>query len=336
MLARGLIILRPAWWLAVALCLPTGECLADTLRVTTWNLQTMNAGLENAGAPNQLRLPEAAAVLKKLAPDVILLQQVRDWQTCEQLAQALKPADYKVLVCSAFPEAHTSGGAARQVALLARQRAYFSWSQPWKADSAAATPGGIAFAAINVHGQRLGFFSVESNGEPQSTGQLLAQVASVRDWVTNRLQVFVVAGTFGADATPALEEAGFGDVFLAGPTAEKVGRLAESAQRRGLADHMFALPPGCATNSLISSSAGAEHYPVTCDLELGPARIAAAWAAHNEAMARKEPAPLTPETEAAATAAFVRRSNGGQNVFSRSRGRHDCSHRMPPRRPRTP
>jgi hypothetical protein len=194
MLARGLIILRPAWWLAVALCLPTGECLADTLRVTTWNLQTMNAGLENAGAPNQLRLPEAAAVLKKLAPDVILLQQVRDWQTCEQLAQALKPADYKVLVCSAFPEAHTSGGAARQVALLARQRAYFSWSQPWKADSAAATPGGIAFAAINVHGQRLGFFSVESNGEPQSTGQLLAQVASVRDWVTNRLQVFVVAG----------------------------------------------------------------------------------------------------------------------------------------------
>jgi hypothetical protein len=265
----------------VALCLPTGECLADTLRVTTWNLQAMNAGPENAGALNQLRLSEAAAMLNKLAPDVILLQQVRDWQTCEQLAQALRPADYRVLVCSAFPGAQTGGGAAQQVALLARQRAYLSWSQPWKADAAAATMGGIAFAAINIHGQRLGFFSVESNGEPQSTAQLVAQVTSVRDWVANRVQVFVVAGTLGADTARGLEQAGFGDVFL--------GASAAATQPSGQVDHVFALPAVCATNAFISSSGGAAHYPVTCDLEVDPARIAAGWAARTEALSSKEP-----------------------------------------------
>ena len=239
--------------------------------MTSWNLQATNAG------PGNAQLPEAAAAVKKLAPDVILLQGVRDWQSCDQLARALKPADYRVLVCSAFPGAQTNEPGSQQVAILARQRAYFAWSQAWKPDGASALPGGLAFAAIDVRGQRVGFFSVESWGEPLSTRQLLSQVSSIRQWVTNRLQVYVVAGALGKDTSRGLEAAGFGNVFLGVPAVE-----------REPADYIFALPSGCATNAFISSGVGAGHYPVTCDLELDPARIAAGWAARIAAVSKPE------------------------------------------------
>ena len=40
---------------------------------------------------NQTRIRQTAAALKKLNPDVILLQQVRDWKTCDQLAERSSP-----------------------------------------------------------------------------------------------------------------------------------------------------------------------------------------------------------------------------------------------------
>src|SRR5260370_865094 len=69
---------------------------AETLRVTTWNL---GSGLETNAAAF---LEEAAGTLKNLDPDVILLQRVRDWHMCAQLAEALKPLEYHVAICSAF------------------------------------------------------------------------------------------------------------------------------------------------------------------------------------------------------------------------------------------
>src|SRR5271169_4416014 len=77
--------------LALLLAVLGPSCFADTIRVTTWNLEPVPA----AGT-NDTRVQDAALVLKKLNPDVIVLQQVRDWKMCGQLAQALKPADYNV------------------------------------------------------------------------------------------------------------------------------------------------------------------------------------------------------------------------------------------------
>jgi hypothetical protein len=73
--------------------------LADTIRVTTWNLEPRGAtGVTNTTADtDQFPIEDAAAALKELNPDVLLLQQVRDSKMCDQIAQALKPADYKVL-----------------------------------------------------------------------------------------------------------------------------------------------------------------------------------------------------------------------------------------------
>ena len=59
----------------------------ETIRVTTWNLQWFPAGSENLLPPavEQQRIAAAAEQLKILNPDVLLLQEIRDWDTCERL-----------------------------------------------------------------------------------------------------------------------------------------------------------------------------------------------------------------------------------------------------------
>src|SRR5436309_3471677 len=104
MSAPMLYSLRPARWLWLGLLLVTATGFAAPVRVTTWNSQTAAGGGTNGVSTKAegSRISEAAEALKKLNPEVIILQNVRDWQMCGQLAQALKPADYSVLVCSAF------------------------------------------------------------------------------------------------------------------------------------------------------------------------------------------------------------------------------------------
>src|SRR6476469_1358491 len=130
-----------------SLLLLIGSASAETLRVTTWNLHGANNLPSNGILTNSI---EAAAVaLKQLDPDVILLQQVRDWRMCSQLAQALKPAVYEVLICSAFPETILTGKENRQAAILSKRKAYFSWSEAWAGNqNDNGLSGGVVFAAI--------------------------------------------------------------------------------------------------------------------------------------------------------------------------------------------
>src|SRR5260221_13727356 len=86
----------------ILLLVSLGTAAAETLRVTTWNLEAVEPGIANPILTNGIEA--AAAALKKQDPDIILLQEVRDWRMCSQLAEALKPAIYHVLVCSSFPE----------------------------------------------------------------------------------------------------------------------------------------------------------------------------------------------------------------------------------------
>jgi len=293
--------------LALALLILSPSCFADTIRVTTWNLESATvAGRTNAAAStNQTSIRQAAAALKRQNPDVILLQQVSDWQMCDQLAQALKPAEYKVLICSSFQDPRTGTARRQQVAILAKRKAYFSWSEAWRTKGQAALPGGVAFAALQIGKQRIGFFSVQAGTAPArgadpgqsaanlraqaaSVAQLLEQVGSVTNWVANRAQVLVVGGTFdpgtpdelAAQDRPLqmLEEAGFGDAFLEVPAAERVTRPGRAGQLGTTVDYIFTQPAGCATNPRIPSTPAFVHRPVTCDVELDPAKAVAAQA----------------------------------------------------------
>jgi endonuclease/exonuclease/phosphatase family metal-dependent hydrolase len=285
--------------LVLALIILGASCFAETVRVTTWNLEPMPA----AGT-NDTRIPDAAAALKKLNPDVILLQEVRGWRMCEQLAQALKPAEYSVCICSSFREARTGSLSNQQVAILSRGRAYFSWSEAWRPQREATLPGGVAFAALQLGKQRVGFYSVRAR--TASIGQLLEQVGSVRGWVTNQVQVFVVAGTLdvGAqdDSVRLLEQAGFGDAFLETPAAERVTVAGNPGQAGATADYIFTQPAGCATKPHILPATVFRHYPVTYDVELDAAVVAAAQARRVAALPAHEPQRSKLEPPGAATA----------------------------------
>ena len=274
----------------LAILLAATFAKAETIRLTTWNL-----GYTESGPLDTNRIEQAAAILKKTDPDVILLQHVRDWPLCAQLAEALKPAAYTVAICSSFA-GPAAGASAPQTAVLSKSKAYFSWSEAWQG---AATNGGFGFVAIQKGNRRLGIFSVQFDGNPDSArcvGQLLDQVSAIRRWEANRPQTFVVAGTFvpgkgavavGERTITLLKAAGFEDAFLETAGAEKVTWAAEAGATGIAADCIFAQPMVFPLDMMVVRTPVGKHYPVTCDLEIDPAEAAAAWTAHAEELERR-------------------------------------------------
>jgi endonuclease/exonuclease/phosphatase family metal-dependent hydrolase len=63
------------------------------VRITTWNLEWFpNGSPHEAAAEKQAqRIQAAADVLKKLNPDILLLQEVRDYDACARLGEAIQP-----------------------------------------------------------------------------------------------------------------------------------------------------------------------------------------------------------------------------------------------------
>ncbi|EEF59005.1 endonuclease/exonuclease/phosphatase family protein [Pedosphaera parvula] len=276
---------RGCWLACLAFCFCLLNVQADTIRLTTWNFAPVLVGATNV-SPQQvteIRLQEAAVMLKNLHPDVILLQQVTDWNSCKKLAQYLKPETYRVLTCSSFK----SAGGAQQVAILSRNPALIAWSEPWKNRSQSVTAGGFAFAAIRLGNKNVGFFTIQQ-GDAASAKQLLGQIDSFRNWTANRAEAMVIAGNFVDSPKPAhtngpriLEEAG-----LVGRAAE----IAQNAGRKPAGDYLFLKNAGFANERQISSDVLSSRQLITYDLELDPAKIMVAETV------RPEPLPAKVET----------------------------------------
>jgi Endonuclease/Exonuclease/phosphatase family len=66
------------------------ESDAQTVRCTTWNLEWFpNGSAKEAPAAQQdQRIKEAADVLRPINPDIVLLQEVRDYDVCARLGEA--------------------------------------------------------------------------------------------------------------------------------------------------------------------------------------------------------------------------------------------------------
>jgi len=251
------------WILALALLLPPAQSYADPIRVTTWDLQPGPAAGTNVLSHEfqQNLATQAAEALRKLRPDVILLQQVAGWETCLQIAQALKPETYHIAICSSFrdPLNKISGG---QVAILSKAKSYLAWSEPWRIGGPSqGEQGGFAFAAIQLGGKNIGFFSIQlSDGgiglrkaRDESASQLLKQIDALHNWSVNRLQAIIVAGHFGE--TPGdlrLEQIGFDNAFAGAATLDSI--LTRDAGR--------------VDSPRMTQIALCEHEAVTCEMDL--------------------------------------------------------------------
>jgi exonuclease III len=97
------------------------------VRITTWNLEWFPNGSAREATPEKQaqRIQAAADVLKNLNPDILLLQEVRDYDACARLGEAIQSGAYTVGVCSAFK------GGKQQEAIVAKIPAQAAWSESW-------------------------------------------------------------------------------------------------------------------------------------------------------------------------------------------------------------
>jgi len=128
---RALLALLASFVVALAL----GESPEHTkVRITTWNLEWFPNGSAHDATPEvqAQRIAAAADVLRPINPDIVLLQEVRDYEACARLGEAIAPGIYHVAICSAFKEPFQSGLGKQQVAILSKYQAQAAWAEPWK------------------------------------------------------------------------------------------------------------------------------------------------------------------------------------------------------------
>ena len=277
-------------WLAIARA-------DDTIRVTTWNLQWFPSGSQNKAAPEveKQRIQAAADAIEVLNPDVLLLQEVRDWETCEKLAAAVKGQKYQVAVCSAFKEFGTVGW--QQVAILAKQPAEAAWAAGWTTIGAVDPPRGYAFATFRFGERQIGFYSVhlKSNlvrsGNPFQQLQLniLKRELAAEQLVTHAgemqktftgLNSVVVGGDFNTNPDQAefvsertlgiFTVAGFLNAFDGVPLRDRITHPGKGRYPDATFDYLFLKGVEPVGAPEITRSSVSDHWPVTFSTDLLP------------------------------------------------------------------
>jgi endonuclease/exonuclease/phosphatase family metal-dependent hydrolase len=164
----------------ILLLILLGSIHANAISVTTWNLHWFPSGNSKGIATPEVeskRISDAAEVLRKLDSDIVVLQEVRDYEVCEALAKAIDPK-YQVLVCSAFKSGFGGAKGLQQVAILSKYPAQSCWSEDWKTFGKVDPPRGFAFAHIQIDGKDIAVYGLhlKSNlimgGDKFKTGQI--------------------------------------------------------------------------------------------------------------------------------------------------------------------
>ena len=280
--------------IALLILLSAAHVRAEPLRITTWNLNSSVAPAA-VSAAEENRLASIATVLDSLNADVILLQEIRDRQTCERLALLLKPAQYRVAVCSAF--ADVSGRPLPQVAILSRKPITAAWTEPWKADGAVTPPAGFAFALVHHGSGEVGIFSVQfknnaTSGDVErdtqlnilnreiSAAQLVQQAAALGTKLIDRPSAVVVAGSFNTNPDEPqfvseitlrlLENAGFKNVLHGVPLEDRITQRGNGRYPDATFDYVFARNADFLAGPRIVASELSEHFPVACEAIVKP------------------------------------------------------------------
>jgi len=274
---------------------------AASVRVTTWNLEWFPNG-----KPKELPLPEqekriaaAADVLRPLNSDIILLQEVRDYEVCARLAEAIQPHTYHVAICSAFRDPF--GITKQQVAIMAREPAQAAWSESWKSLEGVDPPRGFVFAWFKIGGHDVGIYSVHLKSNLIMKGDKTAEAQKnirkrevaiqqllnhVHDVITPSMPMvksIVIGGDFNTNpdqtdfaaekTLTTLTDAGFRSSVEGLPLAQRVTHPGSGPYPDSTFDYLFGsnLTP---SKALITPSKASDHYPVTCDFSFGGGAVA--------------------------------------------------------------
>ena len=272
------------------------EAYGAQVTVTTWNLKWFPSGTPNL-APLEVearKIQDAASVLKKIKPDVILLQEIRDLETCEKLATALAPDVYSVAVCSRFKDEFGGGLGRQQVAILAKAPAVSAWSSKWKSFGKVDPPRGYAFASFRFGTNSVGFYSLHlksnlTRNDPQrenqinilkrelAAEQIIAHAKEVKTTLTNRFEIVVVGGDFNtnpdqnlfvSEATlRLLRNDGFHNGFENVSFLNRITHPGKGRYPDATFDYLFIKGARAGIPEIISSEVS-DHHPVTRTISL--------------------------------------------------------------------
>ncbi len=270
---------------------------AALVRVTTWNLEWFPNGSPKDALPEEQarRINSAAEILRRLNPDVLLLQEVRDYDSCSRLAEAIAPKTYQVAICSAFKEPFQKGFGRQQVAILAKYPAQAAWAERWKSMEGVDPPRGFAFAWFKIGGADLGVYSVHlksnlimrGNKEEElaknirkrevAARQLVGHLKSVIATAIPNIRSTIIGGDFNTNQDQSmflpektfaiLHDAGFQDSTAQLPLLQRVTHPSSGRYPNATFDYLW-VKNGSAGGLRIFNSGISDHYPLTCDIEI--------------------------------------------------------------------
>jgi endonuclease/exonuclease/phosphatase family metal-dependent hydrolase len=267
------------------------------VRITTWNLEWFPNGSAHDATPEvqAQRIAAAADVLRPMNPDIILLQEVRDYDVCARLGEAIAPGMYHVAICSAFKEPFQSGLGKQQVAILSKYQAQAAWAEPWKSMNGVDPPRGFAFAWFKIGSQDIGVYSVHlksnliTHGDREAEtakniqkrevaiAQLLTHVHDVIGSTIPSIKSVVIGGDFNTNhdqemfaserTLDSLVDTGYQSGFEGLPLSERVTHPGTHGFPDATFDCVFAKGL-TASRPTVAHSNASDHWPVTRDFSL--------------------------------------------------------------------
>jgi endonuclease/exonuclease/phosphatase family metal-dependent hydrolase len=295
---------RPAFTnralLALVAAFVVGSALGNStesarIRITTWNLEWFPNGSAHDATPEvqAQRIGAAADVLRSINPDIILLQEVRDYEACARLGEAIAPGMYHVAICSAFKEPFQSGLGKQQVAILSKYQAQAAWAERWKSMNGVDPPRGFAFAWFKIGSQDIGVYSVHLKSNLITHGNREAETAKniqkrevaidqllthVHDVVTKTIPAIkgiVIGGDFNTNHDQAMFAAErtldsltgvpYRSVFEEIPFEQRITHPGSHGFPDATFDYLFGKNVGIGKPTITRTNVS-DHLPVTCDV----------------------------------------------------------------------
>jgi endonuclease/exonuclease/phosphatase family metal-dependent hydrolase len=259
------------------------------IRITTWNLEWFPNGSPHDATPEiqAQRIEAAAVVLKKLDPDILLLQEMRDYDACVRLGEAIHSGAYQVAICSAFK------GAKQQEAIVAKIAAQAAWSESWKSMEGIDPPRGFAFAWFKIGTADIGVYSLHlksnriTHGNKEieaaqnirkrevSIQQLLAHVHDVIGTVIPSVKGLIIGGDFNTNhdqamfsaekTLDALTNAAYRNVFDGIPFGQRITHPGSHGYPDATFDYLFGKNVQTG-KAVITQTNVSDHLPVTCEV----------------------------------------------------------------------
>jgi endonuclease/exonuclease/phosphatase family metal-dependent hydrolase len=275
----------------------SGYSDAQTVRCTTWNLEWFPNGSakERPVAQQDRHIKEAADVLRPIDPDIVLLQEVRDYDVCARLGEAIAPGVYHVAICSAFKEPFQSGLGKQQVAILSKYQAQAAWSEPWKSMNGVDPPRGFAFAWFKIGNENIGVYSVHlksnliTHGDKEAetakniakrevaVAQLLTHVRDIIEKTMLAIKGIVIGGDFNTNhdqemfeserTLDSLIRAGYQSGFEELPLEQRITHPGTHGFPDATFDYVFTRDV-TASQPTVTQTNASDHWPVTRNFRL--------------------------------------------------------------------